>query len=48
MIFGLVFCPLSHPKRNDIGGGTRVYVTYDINYESQDLDKLKGQLMQTN
>ena len=23
MIFGLVFCPLSYPKRNDIGGGTR-------------------------
>ena len=22
MIFGLVFCPLSHSKRNDIGGGT--------------------------
>ena len=26
MIFGLVFCPLSHPKRNDIGGGTRCIV----------------------
>ena len=27
MIFGLVFCPLSHPKRNDIGGGTRcIYI----------------------
>ena len=23
MIFGLVFCPLSHPKRIDVGDGTR-------------------------
>ena len=29
MIFGLGFCPLSHPKRNDIGGGTRCIMETD-------------------
>ena len=36
MIFGLVFCPLSHTKRSVIGGGTRcILKMYNTNKQAE-------------